>query len=284
MRMEKEFQTMSATEQKEAIRLLNLAIKQHQFDYKHANPMQQNCYISSGSVEGIFFPNTEIYATANGNHFAPCHEFVALVKYNGDLGICFAYKDEYLQELTKNATEENKQHIYNRLSGYYFEPLANIVYTYEERTLIDELQKRISKLKTDIATLKNIKVIYKKDGKPFANILNAFDPKPYCDVSIRACIEAYATNITIYESITHIAASGDKYNTYNTIYLYGIESAEQILPKVRELINNYTASIEELNRDIKNIKKVSKAISQFQNAIACFSSSAQHFIKYNMRY
>ena len=275
MKNEIKFEEMTNNEILKGLKLFSQAIKLNKISYANANPLQQYCYTSSSDVVGVYFPNSQI------DYSQPYYEFIAMVKSGNQLGICYTYTSEYLQELTKNATEEGKKHIYERLEQYYFISFDRIIYTNEELNIIEKLKRECDTTRKDIETLKHIKIVYKKDGKPFADISKCVDPNPLENVKISAR-QDYANSIKIFESVSRISANGYPYNNYNDVTIYGITSAEDILPQVAKSIESKESYIKSLESDIKNIKQVTKAVKQFKQAMSKFSARTREETKANL--
>ena len=88
--MEKLQNQMTTKEQKQALIYFNEWIKKGNATTKHANPTQENCYISSGDIWGLYFPNTQIILNnANKHHY----NFLCVAKNNYNvLGVVYSLK------------------------------------------------------------------------------------------------------------------------------------------------------------------------------------------------
>lgn len=265
-------QEMNQEEINQAIKLLSQAIKSKRIGFDYENPIQQHCYISSGDIEGIYFPNSELKPIAPCEHLNKHHNIFAVVKYNNELGFCYSYKDEYIEEATKNATnEETKATIAQRLSRAHFVGFDEILYDCRARAIKQELEKNITALKTDVETLKHIKPIYKKDGKPFADITKCVDPTPCANVKIS--VSKYDSNgIRIFESISKISAKGYAYNDYNNIALYGIKSIDDLIEQVKERITTAQQAIKQYEYDIKHLEQISRIMGDYINKMQQYSA------------
>ena len=148
--------SMKEEEQKEALKLLALAIKEKKISYnpEHASPLKENCYISSGSVEGIYFPNTEFINDA-------IYKVVCVAKYKGELGIIFEYVGRY-------ANPENK-------NNYNFSSFEYLLYNYDERKILESLNAEIKVYNEDLQAINLIELQTKKDGTEFADFSKNFN-------------------------------------------------------------------------------------------------------------
>ena len=153
-------QTMTEAEQIEALRLLKEAIKRGVIRYEHADPIKQNCYISSSYIEGLYFPNTSFYLTAEKHTF---YNVCAIAKINYNLCLVYSLKDDTPDNL--------KEH----LKEFTSDTLESLIYSYEERQILSELNKRIKEHKSELETLTKIKRVYKKNGEDFALLSKCFE-------------------------------------------------------------------------------------------------------------
>ena len=151
--------TMNENEIKEAIQLLKQCLKDGKIGLCKADPTKQYCYISSGSIEGVYFPNTE---------FEYCSDILNIVcvcKYRNELGVMFKYTEEFLQR-----RKEKKPSNYD----YNFASFESILYTYEERRIIERLTAEINAYNNDLQVINNIEYQVKKDNDPFADLKKNF--------------------------------------------------------------------------------------------------------------
>lgn len=252
-----DIKTMNEAEQKEAIKLLSKTIKTGVIKYTHADPTKEYCYTSSaGCIEGLYFPNTQ---------FEYCKEYFdieAVVKYRNNLGICVSWKDEYK---SKFKTLKNE---------YDFISFDELLYTPNERKLIEALTKEINAYKSDIEILSNIKLLYKKDGGEFSNLLKAINPEPKPNIKISVSWD-YDDNLRVWqaykdkEGYTH---------TYKSIILYGIKSYTDIIKVVANDIQRKSKYMKELQSELKQVKSICKKAQAFNEYMKQFSYTTKQVL------
>lgn len=260
------FQSMNDDEQREAIKLLKKCIKEGKitYDKEKANPCEQYCYISSGSVEGIYFPNSEI------DYAKKYFDFVAVTKVDGELGITLSFNED-------EAPDRVKQF---HVNDYCFQSFISILYTYEERNCIEELQNNINRCKDELFVLKRIKRIYKKDGKPFADLTKNIDPNPEPNIHLYlSCDYSKISTDPIYVEVNCselcTSAKGYKYNNYYKCRLYQVKTADDIEIEVKKQVENKEKYIAELESDIKNVKTIFKKAFAFKKEMSKYSYIAR---------
>ena len=244
---------MTDAEQKTALRLFKKVIDANavQVDRNHADPIQQNCYISSGSVEGIFFPNSVI------KYCDRYFDFVAVVKNeNNALGICSEYKEDAPHILPKNE--------------YCFTSFDSLLYTKDELTIIEELKKRIKYAENDIKVLSAIRFTTKKTGEPFADLKKNIEEHPAENLRVYARYNNYNDD-TLIISLTETKTSqnGVIYNNYsNDIYFYNCKTVDDVKSYIEKLTKTRTEEIAQYKKDIANVKKITVAVNKFLESIA----------------
>ena len=131
-------------------------------EIKNADPIKENCYISSGAVVGVFFPNTEIILNKYYNFW----DFACLGKNeNNELGFWLSLKPEHYEN----------NHPKGYLQEFCFIPFIVIDSKYFE--IKKRIENDIQELKNKLFTLNSIKPNYKKNGSSLANINKWFTCK-----------------------------------------------------------------------------------------------------------
>lgn len=122
---------------------------------KHANPLQEYCYISTNDVYGIYFPNSQI-TTKLHKYF---YNFCCIGKNkNGELGVVFSAKED------KDAAFDYVFEPFEPMPENYWSVFNKI--TKEQNTLIDQ-----------IFELESLQVLKKKDGGQFVDFVKNFTYK-----------------------------------------------------------------------------------------------------------
>lgn len=255
---------LQENEIKEALKVLNTLIKNGNilYDEKHANPAHENCYISSGAVAGVYFPNsiiTNIYNAEGEQVLADGQQVVCISKTpEGQVGMVLRFNDDLIFN-TKNETLKN---YYN---NYFFESFESLLYTYEERRTIELLNNNIYAVKKDIELLNNIKFITKKDGGVFADLKKNLDPEPQKNIFINSNYDG--KNIKIYYT-----NNKNNYSIHHDIIIYDVESVEALKIAIDEYKKEKNKYIEALEADLKNIKKIFKLVYNFKRDISKMAS------------
>lgn len=148
-------QPMTTTDKKEALNLLKMAIKNGYITYTHANPIEQNCYISSGSVEGLYFPNSQM----NFGH--SLMRFVCIAKVGAEL--CVIH--QWLKDCPRRANK----------GDYEKEPLEGYAKSREQIELEHTFKKSIRDYKEALDNLAKIKRVRAKDGSDYKTLSRNFE-------------------------------------------------------------------------------------------------------------
>lgn len=225
---------MNQTEIEQAIALLKEGLKRGVFTYEHANPIEQNCYISSNYIEGLYFPNTTIKTSAHSEGL----KFVCLAKVKYQLVAVFEWKDSK----------------YESLNGkYHTDRLKDLVFTQEENEVTDELTRRIKNLSEDLESLSKIKRVHKKDGKDFATLTRNFEgvyslncdwygyPKKHCH--------------SVYVNGYYLSLKQEKDTEPSADEIESLINAEKEILK-----KNIKAHRERLKRVAQNVRKIYRLV------------------------
>lgn len=147
-------QPMTNTDIKEALKLLKMGIEKGYIKYTHANPIEQNCYISSGSIEGLYFPNSRM----NFGH--SLMRFVCIAKINAV--ICVIH--EWLEDCPRAYKGE-----------YESEPLEGFAKSREQIEIEHTFKNSIAGYEEAIKDLEKIKRVRTKDGSDFKTLSRNFE-------------------------------------------------------------------------------------------------------------
>ena len=264
LKMEKKmFQTMSAQEQGEALKQFKtvLNLKKISYNTEHANPLKQYCYISSGDVEGIYFPNSEIFYNDYFN-------FVCVAKQDSKLGIVAEYKENYF----KSKILSNDDFIF-----YSFDEL---IYTKDELRTLETLNRELKQIKNELKVLNAIQYQTKKDGGEFSNLLKNIKNDLGEGLKMSAWFAGY-NNSYIELSLSELKTSknGVQYNEYSKVTIYDIESLEAFKNAVEKTKKSHENYIKELESDIKNIKNIYKIVYKFKKELEGVSYRTKESIK-----
>lgn len=241
---------MNDEEIKEALKLLSQAIKENKTKYEHANPIQENCYISSGEYEGVYFPNTLLT-------IKPDLQVICVCKYKGELGIIYEYteaKKEHLKEIFKRDFN-----LIDFTSFYY------LLYTYEERQIIEQLKAELKPLHEAIECIDNIKIQVKKDGKPFANLAKNFEYKTR-NGEMKTYINSYG-----YLELIYIDRIKNKSFSFSTYTKPTETNLKELLENICDRRINILDNINQYESDIKNIHKINDIIKKINSLASGFS-------------
>lgn len=262
--------TMTQQDINTALTMLKKIIKAGYIEIatESSQDLNANCYISSGDVEGVYFPNTILKETATSLKKHPSYNILALAKNEaGALGVVYALKDDIKQELKR---------FYNNI--YIFETLDNLYYTYYEKEALSKLNNNIKELEKENYFLSMIKYQCKKDGGDFSQLEKNIKPDPANNINVKAVKES-DTKLTIYFSESKTTKNGDKYNNYYNTTLYNYNGAFNSVEGLKkEIIKTVEANQYYINRyknDIKNIKNIFKIVSIYKKHIGEITSTTE---------
>lgn len=245
-------QPMNENEIKEALKLFKklLSKRANIYTYEHANPIQQNCYISScDCIIGVYFPNSVIKATIHKNY-----TICSLSKVNNKLGVVFSLNDDFANSLSE------KEKIY--FDDYIFYSFDDLLYTYEEKKIKEAIEKRIKDYTHNLETLSKIKRVYKKNGEPFARLLDNFT----------------GVNIRLNYCILSPVVSSIKIN-YDELWLYrtqenkekcDIPTLEEMTELLRDTTERTTKALKQEKENLKQLETTFKRFEKLTKALKSF--------------
>lgn len=220
------------------------------------------CYISSGDIKGVYFPNTILKETANSLKNHPSYNILALAKDEaGALGLVYSLKDD----------DEIRPALKKLLRNYIFETLDNLYYTYDEKEALNKLNNNIKELEKENYFLLMIQYQTKKDGGSFKELTKNIKDHPRENVTIKALQESN-TKITLYFSELKTTKNGDKYNNYfkTSLYKYndGFYCVDDLKNEIENIIKVNCDYINRYKNEIKNIKNIFKIVNTYKKHIS----------------
>lgn len=240
--------SMNDEEIKEALKLLSQAIKENKIKYEYSNPMKENCYISSGEYKGVYFPNSSLLI---GNDW----QVICICKYKHELGVIYEFSEPKKEQL--------KEKIKKDINILDFTSFEYLLYTYEERQIIEQLKAELKPLYEAIKCIDNIKIQVKKDGKPFANLSKNFEYKTeYGQMK---------TYISSYGYLELIYIEKNKSFCFNTYEKPTETNLKELLKTISERRINILDYINKYESDIKNIHKINDVIKKINSLANNFS-------------
>lgn len=258
--MIKEFETqeMDEKEIKESLKLFSKLLKKEWLTYKHANPIQENCYISSSDIIGVYFPNTEFEQNIH-----PRYNLNSISKVNDELGIVFSLRDP--QELGERAR------IY--FSNYIFEPFETLLYSRSFLNVRKKIIKRVLNYKSELLTLEKIKRVYRKSGQDFANVLKNFEGVnmrfDFCILS--PCVSSVVIN---YDQIRLYRK--DELKKLSNVPTVG--EIENLLQEQKKRVKNY---LNESEKDLKNLEKNFAKFEKITEQLKNFRNTVNHYYDFD---
>lgn len=196
--------------------------------YDGANPMQQNCYISSSDIIGVYFPNSFIKA----KDIHTSYIVASVSKVGGVLGVVFSLEDG--------------NQFANILPPYYFEDFNRLLYTPEYREIKAKQEQKIKGYNERIDMMQRITRVYKKDGKDFADILKNFK-----GVSL-------SFERSIYGAISGVRVGG-RYTLYRD-YEKTKNNEEITVKEIKELIakdiQQYCFLVEQTKKELSQMERI----------------------------
>ena len=259
---ENNFLEMNTNEIKEAIKQVKQCIKKGVITYTHANPIEQNCYISSGDVIGLYFPNSEI------DYYKEHFDFVAVVKKGEKLGICYEFKEDF-----RNNGSQWTQ-------GYFFASFDELLNSPNELRLIEAINKDLRQYNDDLEILNNIKLIYKKDGGEFKNLAQAIEQNPSPNITILSHLEGWHNDeLKISYSKRCKSAEGVEFNVYKYYTIWGVKSYNDIATKTAKEIEQKKQYIAQLQSELKQVKTICKRAEDFKAFLNQFDYTIKEQVK-----
>lgn len=224
---------MNENDIKKAINLLKEALKREVLSYTHANPLKENCYISSGYISGLYFPNSVIKLNSDLVYNAhKNYRFCCIAKIEYQLCFVYALKDE---------TSDNIKKV---LKDFIYDDIESIIYSYEERQVKSNLENKLKDYTQRKEKLLTIKRVYKKDNSDFS-LLN----KCFTNCNIAFEYSSFHNTLTAYNL-----------NYNERIYRSDEQrkqplTASEIEQAIKEKIVYYSERISETKNALKNLYK-----------------------------
>lgn len=255
-----QYLAMNETEQGEALQYLAKIIKSGIFKINEKSTQgikDGSCYISSGDVEGIYFPNTII--EYEGERF---YRFCCLAKkkdQNGNgatAGVVFALKDDD-DEMKSETFKRLKKH----LDAYRFYSFDKLFYTDEELNAVNLLKRNINYLKQQNDVLNSVTFKTKKDGGDFTDLLKNVNQDMNGNIKIYCYYEG--SGLKFSKSETRRNKEGFEYNIYNDVTVWntdGFNCVNDIKKAIQKQTESNDQAIKTYTNEIKNIKKYFKII------------------------
>lgn len=224
-------QPMTTTDKKEALNLLKLGIKNGYITYTHANPIEQNCYISSGSIEGLYFPNSQM----NFGH--SLMKFVCIAKINSE--ICVVH--QWLKDCPRACEGD-----------YEKEPLEGFVKSSEQIEIEHAFKKAIAGYEEALKDLGKIKRVRTKDGSDYKTLSRNFE----------GCYQFIIERSHWNANILWVELGGE------TLYIHG-EKQSLTADEVEALINDKKTYYADMLKKKQNaLKKVPQRMAYFFKRMA----------------
>jgi hypothetical protein len=224
---------MNESEIGKALNLLKEALRREVLSYTHANPVKDNCYISSNYISGLYFPNSVI--TLNSDLVYNAHKnyrFSCIAKIENKLCFVYALKDEASDNIKKI------------LKPFIYDEIESMIYSYEERQVKSNLESKLKDYTQRKEKLLSIKRVYKKDKSDFALLNKCF------------------TNCNITFEYSYFDNTLTAYNlTYNECIYRSDEqrkkplTANEIEQAIKEKIAYYSERISDTKNALKNLYK-----------------------------
>lgn len=257
-----EYLEMNEKEIAEAIKQLKKCIKKGVITYTHANPVEQYCYISSGDITGLFFPNSEI------DYFKEHFDFIAVVKKYDKLGICYEYKEEF----RRNGAQWTQDP--------FFASFDELLNSQNELLLIDAINKDLQQYNDNLEVLANIKLVYKKDGGEFKNLVQAIDQNPSPNITMYAHITGFHNDeLKIDYAKRCKNAQGDEYNIYKHYTLWNISSYDDIINQTAKATEQIKQYVEKLKSELKQVKTICRKAEDFKKYLSQFDYTIREQVK-----
>lgn len=243
-------QEMNNQEILECVKLLKQAIKERKITFEHANPIEQNCYTSSSDIIGVYFPNSVITLESEKvqNKF---YRFCALAKVNNKLGIVKVLKDDV------------KEEIKIAFAPYKFIDFDTFLYGKEYLCIKEGIERDLVIYMNKLEKLNKVKRVYKKDHKPFKDILKNFSGvymRLYFDIYGEYCHAIEIDDIRIY-----------RVQPYENKTLPTVEEIESLINEEKELVKGYIKEckkdLEKLPKDFREFERIAATLKNFKERV-----------------
>lgn len=243
-------------------------------DASKADPLKENCYISSGSIAGVYFPNSIILLNDTIYNYYNIYNFVCIGKNeNDETGFYLRLKEEYHKEngMPKGFLQEVAFLPFVHVSKEYFE-------------IKNEIKKDIQQLKKEIEILKTFKLTPKKDGTPrenfrlnfeFLEVYKQYDgttrkeakkPEFYSDHDFTGFLYSFEIYFNYNFKIYYNLKEEEKQKYYN---IESYATPKKIYKIVMDTLTEKENKLKELENILKNslkiFKEAEKAKKQYIN-------------------
>lgn len=258
MENKNEFTTQEMTQKEinDSLMLFKKYLKK--ISYEHANPTQENCYISSSDIIGVYFPNTQFKTKLHQNYNLTC-----ISKVNNKLGVIFVKKDEINDKLSEF------------LPLYFFEDFDTLLYSRYFLQIREEINKDIKQTEELKNVLLNIKRVYRVNGQPFKNLLENFmGAHLYIDYGFTFSGTPIAQSLKInYDKIV-IYRDDESKQQRNT------PTIEEIENLIKDKIARYNIYINEQKNALKHLEKDFSKFEKICNDLKAFRKATYNYYKF----
>lgn len=238
-------QNMSEKEIKEGLKLFSLYIQKTNTTIRNADPIKENCYITSGDIIGVYFPNSEIL-TPEHKYF---YDFCSISKVNNELGVIWSLKDEKHDPETMRPL--------GWLNEYIFCSFDEAIYGSQFVDAKHELLKRTRAKEKELNALKSIKRIYKKDGGQFAEFTKNYNVKFILEKSFSNVGYCWAKFCFNYDDYTIYLKSE---NVLTIEYMD--QCIAENIAKVENKIKEYKNALKSLLKDFAKVQKATQQLKE----------------------
>lgn len=231
--MKKEFLTEEMTKQeaKEGLNLFKkfLKVKSGVVSWSKSNPIEENAYISSGEIIGVYFPNT-IFTVEGWKNY----DLLSISKVSGRLGLVFALKDDASPRLKEVFV------------AYMFSDFDSLTYHRDMLEIKQKLERDRKDYENNLKVLNAIKPSAKKDGGEFEDVKKNF-------AGVFVSVERSYNGII---SRVSFSASVPQYASY-TIYWNSAPdpTIAQLWEEIEKAKEREMSYIDKINAEIKTLEK-----------------------------
>lgn len=242
---------LNEAEIKEGLTLLKEGLKRGVFSYEHADPIAQNCYISSGFIEGLYFPNTTLKLNAL-KHLN--YSIICIAKIGCKISLVYELKEDTDQRL--------KAH----LKDFISDSLECLVYSADELAIINKLRARIKEHSDTLENVAKFKRVYKKNGEDFADLVKNFEGVYSISLS-RVYGEATAYALTINADYYMNRHDEDKAKNPTPT----AEEIERLISEYkareRDTLEKYKKALKSAPSNYRKAQKLANACKEFLNTL-----------------
>lgn len=215
---------------------------------KNLNLKNECCYISSGDIIGVYFPNLEFEMSRKNTRIDINFVCIGVNKETSESGLI--YNINYIDSPSA------------AINGDYFESFDELLTTYEEREIRKKINQEIKRLNEELRVLKSIKRVTKKDGKDFQNLSKNFIiengkincQESYNQYNVPEC--RYNASIKLYK----YNFGGYADNAEIDIYKIDKITADDVSNQIKLTIENREKQLKEYERKLNNLHSTIKLI------------------------